>query len=251
LYIFNVEKGGTGNLGYVTTDGTGTYSARTYLADFKIWSLLAPSAIEFDGRLWLAFINPTETKQGSGRYYVFFTSTGDGKTWTTVNGLQVEGSDAGVDGWAASTDKVAFGISQNALWIVYTGTESGPKTYWCRLNPFGSDNPGKLFVQYFPKWDFSHANAVAMSPKQMYLFCHVKKQGTWTGAVYLTEITEEGLVNEPVNLGNKVEAFTNKTPSATVVPGFPGVPWRVWLHCKGNTLDSGDDKYVYEHSFLI
>jgi hypothetical protein len=253
MYIFNVEKGGNSNFGYVTADGTGTYSARTDLAAAKFWTLQAPSGVEFKGRLWLAWINPNETTEGSGRYYVFVASTGDGKMWTEAAPLLVEGSDAGVDGYAASTDKVALAVHENALWVLYTGAEDGPKTYRTRLNPFGSGDTGKLYTRYIPSWEYSHASAVAMNPKYLYVFCHVTKEGTEKGAVYLTDVTEDGYFNNPINLGNKVEAFTNKTPTAMVVPGFPraGFPWRVWLHCKGKTLKSGDDKHVYEHSFSI
>lgn len=249
LYIFTKEKG-LSNLGFVTTDGLGTFSPRTNMETANVWSWRTPSAIEFNGRLWLAISGADEAKPGSGRNYVFVASSPDGKEWTKPTPLSVEGSDAGVDGWAATNDKVTFGIIQNALSVIYTGAESGPRTYSCRLNPFGSDIPGPLRTRYIPSWNFSHANAITWDPKHAYLFCHNKNDGEWKGAVYLTDTTEDGVWNKSTNLGEKVKAFTNKTPAALVVPGLPvdeKFPWRVWLYSKGN----GDDKYIYEHSFSI
>jgi hypothetical protein len=154
----------------------------------------------------------------------------------------------GYDGWAATNDKVALGISEDTLFVVYTGTESGPKTFRCLINPFGSNIPGPLRVTYIPSWNFGHANAVTTDPKLLFVFCYVK-DGESKGAVYLTDATEDGKFNDPINLGLKVEAYTNKTPTAMVVPGLPGnvFPWRVWLHSKGK----GDDKSIHEHTFSI
>jgi hypothetical protein len=89
---------------------------------------------------------------------------------------------------------------------------------------------------------------IASAPQRFLLFCHSKKDGKWKGSIYLTDSGEEEGWDPHTNHGDKVQAFTNKTPAALVVPGLPGdtkFPWRVWVYCKGN----GDDKYLYEHSF--
>jgi hypothetical protein len=248
LYIFTKEKD-LGYIGYITTDGNGTYSQRVDISEAAhCWTFRTPSVLEFNGRLWVAITGASEAKPGSGKNYIMVASTADGKEWKKSEALKVEGWDGAVDGWAISTDKVCLGIKFGTLCVFYTASDNGPKTYYTRINTSGSNSDAPLYTRWIPSWDFAHANATASDPQRFLLFCHTKKDGKWKGSIQLTDSDTDGYWDPPTNLGDKVQAFTNKTPAALVVPGLPGdtkFPWRVWVYCKGN----GDDKYVYEHSF--
>jgi hypothetical protein len=106
LYIFTKEKD-LSNIGYITTDGNGTYSARVDVAErANCWTSRTPSVLEFNGRLWVAITGTIEAKPGSGKNYIFVASTADGEEWKRAVALKVEGWDGAVDSWAISTDKV-------------------------------------------------------------------------------------------------------------------------------------------------
>jgi hypothetical protein len=242
LYVFWKGNAATGyNIWYTKTDGSGSWTSCVNLgADYGFNTGQAPTAIDFNGRLWLGWVD--ETPVANGRFYIWVASSPDGTDWTNASQVYIDATAVSDQGFAISPYDVTLATFDNTLWVFFSSVPSDNRNWYAPIKPI----PGKAGpspAKMIPNWGISSPCAVTSSRGRQFVFATSSAGDIWYTVRYPGKPDTWDL---PINLKTSpANAISKAKPTATVIPGYPGgEPWRVWLIERGFNTN-----YLWESTF--
>lgn len=233
LYVAWKSEAPNTGIWYQRTDGAGNwFPGPIYIgASYKTSS--APVLQEYQGRLYLAWL--AEGQNADKTWDIWISTTSDGVSWSIPARQTV--NTAG--NYARSPYFPDFSILNDELYLFWgSGPTRGDAVYYApvRLGALTT-----LTAVHGGSWRTTIGNALTYRIGQEWIFTTGLDNGIWvaTGAGWAEY---QNLKNSPAT------AISSASPSAAIVPGYPGKlgkPWRIFLVWK----NSGNGDTLWESSY--
>jgi hypothetical protein len=243
LYIFWKGNAATGyNIWYTKTDGYGYWPASCVSLGegFGFNTGQAPSAIELNGRLWLAWVD--ETPIVTGRYYIWVASSPDGLYWTNASQVYIDTASISNQDFAISPYNVTLGVFDDTLWVFFNSATSENRTWYTTIKPIPGSY-GRSIAKLLPNWGIGEPCCVTSSRTAQFVFSRGSNNDLWFTVRYPGK---PDVWNLPINIyQTAAKAVSRSTPTAAIDPGYPGgAAPRVWLLGRG-----GGNDYLWEYTY--
>jgi hypothetical protein len=243
LYVFWTVKGLNNTIWYTKSDsGESGWSTPVSVQDISSPDQV-PSAIEYNGRLWLAWTNPASVADATPCFWL--TSTRNGAEWDapqkiyeTQNANNMPFSfEHGISG---ELTNITLGTFDNQLWVFCRWAQpagNAENIYhlsYAAIKPNPAVDCTVTLDPLREAWEFSDGRCSVTSARGRQ-FLVAWNPATWE----VWSMDRDSGTNKnwkvPVNLAKTpAEAVTTVPPCATVLPGIPGdTPFRVWYLERG------------------
>lgn len=205
----------------------------------------APAAIEFNGRLWLAWVDIAPVGPfDPGRHYIWLSSTDNGVDWTPANRIHIERCPVSDQGFAISPCDVTLATFDDKLWVFFSSAV-GENQIWYAPIKRVPGKPGAVFAKVIPGLTVGESCAVTSGRGRQFVFGQAPSNEIW---MTVRSPGKPDTWESATNLQQTPSSAVSKCkPTATVVPGSPGnAPWRVWLVERGvGTTKIWESAYQY------